>query len=176
MAKIQKNKKFILILLGIGLIGGLVVFAMNQRTKPVTNTTEKPNETLKAMDAQSSKEVPASAKDRILQDQQKTPTPVGPKTVKPLITFAEQVGDNIEAVAYVTGVSEEGGSCTLTATHGDQTVSKTVSASQNSSTTDCRAFLIARDQFPSSGDWEIKISYKSDSASGTSDPWQITLK
>ena len=102
-------------------------------------------------------------KDAIVQkDEQIKNTPAGStKTSTVVITEANNTGVR----SYVTGVFEEGGVCTATATNGSQVISKTSSGFQNVSYTQCAP--INWDSPLSSGSWTIKVTYKSATTEST---------
>ncbi len=66
---------------------------------------------------------------------------------------------------YVTGVFEEGGTCTAKATQGTQVVTKSSTGFQNASYTQCTP--ISWDSTLATGSWLIVLTYDSPTASGT---------
>lgn len=89
-------------------------------------------------------------------------------SVTPVITSATQDGQQIMVTAYVPGIFEDGGTCTLSAQHGSSTLTKTTDGFANATTTDCAPFFIGRSEFSEAGDWSVTVSYSSESANGTS--------
>jgi hypothetical protein len=98
------------------------------------------------------------------------------KAVQPTISYAKQNGSSVEVNAYVSGVAEENGTCTLIATLGNSTVTKQANGILNASTTNCPAFTIARSEFSSAGTWSVKVTYKSSTAEGTSAATSLEIK
>lgn len=96
--------------------------------------------------------------------------------VTPIITSASQNGQQITVNAFVQGVVEEGGRCTLSVTRGTQKIVKTNNAFANSSTTDCVPFMIDRSEFSQSGEWFVAISYSSQSSYGTSAETKVNIQ
>jgi|SRR3989344_1317864 len=82
------------------------------------------------------------------------------KQITPIITSASKT----EVRAYVSGIIEEGGTCTATATQGSQTISATGSGFDNVSYTQCAPISINL----GSGTWSIVVSYSSPAAEGKS--------
>lgn len=83
------------------------------------------------------------------------------KQVSVIITSATT--DNINA--YVSGVLEDGGTCTATLTKNNTTITKTASAFSNVSTTSCTPI---KPEFPTSGIWTVRVNYSSAFAEGNS--------
>jgi flagellar basal body-associated protein FliL len=67
----------------------------------------------------------------------------------------------IEVDAFVTGLVEDNGSCTLNAYRGSESVSKTVKATRNAQVTNCEPITFALSEFPSKGTWSAVVTYKS---------------
>lgn len=116
-------------------------------------------------------------KDKIPSNQPSTqPTPStgssgSKKSVKPVITNA--TSDNVSA--YVSGIFEDGGSCTATFTKGTSTLSKTTSGFQNVSYTQCAPFDLDSG-YLSKGTWTVSVKYSSSTSEGTSDNKTIEVK
>lgn len=146
---------------------------VNETAQPETQTVETP---ASSTDSDSdSNEV----KQRIVEDQKKAvqnPAQSGHKTVTPLITYGEHSGSSVEVVAYVPGIAEENGTCTMTASKDGKIVVKKVPASQNANTTDCQAFVVPRSEFPTAGKWDVRVVYQSPTAEGSSAVWPLTVK
>lgn len=86
------------------------------------------------------------------------------KSVKPTITEASR--NTVRG--YVTGIFEEGGTCTANFTKDGQTLTKTSEGFQNASYTQCAPIDFASD-FLSSGKWAVKLTYSSSVSAGESD-------
>lgn len=104
-------------------------------------------------------------KDAIVNDG-KPPTntgtgTTGKKSSAVFITSASASGVN----AYVTGVFEDGGTCTATATQGSQVITKTSTGFQNVSYTQCAP--ISWDTALTSGTWNVTVSYTSSTTSSS---------
>ncbi len=100
-------------------------------------------------------------KDQLGQDQSPAAAVQnGKKVVTPVITSAS--ADNVSA--YVPGVFEDGGTCTMKATLGSQTITKTSTGFENASYTSCPPI----DPQLSSGNWVVTVSYSSNTAQGES--------
>lgn len=105
------------------------------------------------------------AKEAIVQQQQ-NPTPPDSGKLKVTPTIAEASATRL--AAYITGVFEEGGTCTATFTKGTQKFTKASAGFQNASYTQCTPIALARSDFPSSGTWSVTVTYSSAKAEGTS--------
>lgn len=104
-----------------------------------------------------------------------TPTPGEKKPVTPIITNANQTASGINISAFVPGITEDGGSCTLTLTKGGLKVTKTNGAFFSGTNTSCQNFTVSPNDFSESGDWQAVVSYSSATAQGTSANRQITV-
>ena len=103
-----------------------------------------------------------------LANDQGTPSPTTPsskKQVTPVITSA----NHSEVNAYVSGVFEDGGTCTAVATKGSQVVTKSSSGFANVSYTSCAPISISL----SAGTWLVVVSYGSAVAEGKSQAYEV---
>lgn len=82
----------------------------------------------------------------------------GKKQVYPVITGAS----SSEVDAYVSGVIESGGTCSVSATKGSEAVSGSSSGFANVSYTSCQPIHLSL----SSGNWSINLQYSSATAQG----------
>ncbi len=85
------------------------------------------------------------------------------KQVNVVITNANQSVVN----AYVSGVFEEGGTCTATFSSGSKSLTKTSTGFQNASYTQCPPLNLEAG-FLSAGSWKVTVSYTSATAEGVS--------
>lgn len=94
-------------------------------------------------------------KNAIVNDSKATPSASSKKTSTVFISSASASGVN----AYVTGVFEDDGTCTVTATQGSQVFTKSSAGFQNVSYTQCAP--ISWDAALGSGSWGIVVTYSS---------------
>ncbi len=138
----------------------------------VADVSRPTTEEKQAADDQKAKNV-----ERTDIEKQAEQTPAGQKkAVTPIITFASQADANLEVGAFVPGVYEDGGTCTLTAKNGSATVTKTTTASKNATTTDCKNLVVAASEFSPKGNWDITITYQSATAQGTSQVKTVSIR
>ncbi len=90
------------------------------------------------------------------------------QAVTPTIVDATQYGNDIEVRAFIPGIVEEGGTCTVTLTKGAESIKRDSAGIANTSDTQCSAFVIPRSAFSSAGDWSAVVSYKSGAHQGSS--------
>lgn len=133
----------------------------NQAAQPAGTTNYNPPTNQDIQEAEQHKKELANS----TQETQNT----GIKNVKPTITYAAQSGSQIEVNAFVPGVIEEGGTCTLKLIKGTKTITKQTLGVRNATTTSCPAFNFERSEFSESGTWVATVSYASKIASGSSD-------
>jgi hypothetical protein len=97
------------------------------------------------------------------------------KQVSPVISRAQQNGFQIEINSYVTGVVEDGGTCTLSLRKGDLTITKTGTAFKDATTTICAPFLVPSNELEP-GKWTALVAYTSNSASGISEEINFSVE
>jgi len=82
------------------------------------------------------------------------------KQVSVVITSANSSGVN----AYVSGVIEDGGTCTAEFTQGSQKTNSQSGGFSNATTTNCELIITPKQP----GEWQVKVNYESTRASGVS--------
>ena len=109
------------------------------------------------------KQEAADRKDQVVEEQRnQTATPsLGIKNVGVVITSATST----DVRGYTSGVFEDGGICTATATKGSQTITKTSTGFKNVSYTSCSPIYWGSTL--GNGNWTINLSYKSAAAQGS---------
>jgi hypothetical protein len=103
-------------------------------------------------------------------------TSTGKKEVSPVVTYANQDGDNIVIRAYVSGIFEDGGTCKATLTLAGESVSSTSKGFGNVSYTSCKSIVVARNQFSSAGNWSLVMKYSSKTAGGSSSAQTVKIE
>lgn len=176
--KSNKKTKLILAALLIALLAGGAVFALARDTKNDKDQTKPAQQT--TLPAASNPDDEASkAKQKIIEEDKaanKQTDSAGLKPVKPVITYAGQYGANVEVGGYVGEVFEQGGTCTATFTLNAATLTQEVQAVTGAQSVDCPVMTVPSTQFEKKGIWKVSISYKSASATGTSDEKDIEIK
>lgn len=168
----MKNKKLLLSSLIIILLVGGVLAALWYRhshkhpdqTSGNTQQTSPSGVNLNPPTSQERQETDQHKQS--LENQTSTPTSAnnnGKKQVTPIITYADKTRVN----AYVTGVFEDGGTCTATLTQGSQTITATSSGFENASYTQCAPIDLSNKNLGSSP-WALVVSYSSNSSEGQS--------
>jgi cytoskeletal protein RodZ len=128
------------------------------------------------------KEETEQNKEKLSQEQEKEenqppqPQPESANKKTPFITFAGQEGQSIEVSGYVTGIFEDGGTCTATFTQNSRKITATSQGFKDADHTTCTPILVQRSQFPAGGTWSATLSYKSSQGSGTSEPRNVTIQ
>ena len=80
----------------------------------------------------------------------------------------------VEVGGYVTGVVEDGGTCTLTLTKGATTVTGSTKALPDASTTACGAVAVPGNKV-GAGTWRAVLSYSSDGHTGTAEAVDVEV-
>jgi len=158
------------------LTGGAATIAIARNNNSDT-TQKEPAQTVTGPSKEQEQQETDAHKDELAkqyQEQQNntaSPPADQKKSVTPVITNA-----SVEGVSgYVTGVIEEGGSCTYTFTKGDAKFTKTANGVANVSNTSCPFVSLTKNDFSSSGDWQMVFNYDSSNASGSSAAKTITV-
>lgn len=169
------------ILVGLVLSGLVVAGLLFARANP-TGTKDSPATQIETSPStEQEKQETEAHKDELAEQAQaeKDKPPVEEdapkKSVTPVITNASQNATTVTVNSFVSGILENNGNCTMKAVKGSLTVSKTVQASANASTTDCAPFLVNRSDFPETGEWSVTVTYSSSTAEGTSQPRALSL-
>ncbi|GEK21662.1 hypothetical protein [Cellulomonas xylanilytica] len=104
------------------------------------------------------------------------PAPDDLTEVTVTISYAGWVADagRVEVGAYVDGVIEGTGTCTLTLKRSGRSVSETVPATADASSTSCGAVAVDGAQL-SSGTWSAVVDYDSPTSVGSSAPTEVVV-
>jgi uncharacterized protein (UPF0333 family) len=133
--------------------------------KPITPATEeekKESDRLKNATADREAQPQASATQK--------------KSIQPVIVDANLYDQTVEVRAYIPGIVEDGGTCTVTLRKGSHIFTRTSAGFQDAKTTNCTKVTINRSDFPEAGTWSTTVSYDSNTASGTSDVRTFEIK
>jgi hypothetical protein len=150
------------------MLGGFYVYR-NRDNNEVAQTPNEPQETINFNPpTEEDKKAVDENKDRLTEKQDQQNNPPAGGSVTPVIISASYSGDSVEVRAFVPGIVETGGKCTVTLTKDGDKVARTGDAVQNASTTDCVPIVIARNEFGSSGTWKVSVSYASAKSNGSS--------
>jgi hypothetical protein len=180
---VRKNKKrsnkkkivLIVIIVVLAVLSSIFAYYYFTDEKPATSNTagsspSPTNEPKINLDPPTDDEKKDSdrAKD-VIVDQQQNPTPTT-NTVTPIVTYADynNATKQLEVGAFVSGVVQDGGTCTFKLTKGSQTFTKQTTGFANAQNTGCPALSANRSDIPSSGTWSVVVSYSSTSHSGVS--------
>lgn len=168
-SKTGKNKRYLLIV-GLVIVVGLAVgsFWLYQKDDGTTITTKDGNEVkLKPATNEEKKQAEDNKEEIVKNDskikqQEQAGTDRAQNTSSITITNASSTGVR----AHVSGIFEEGGTCTATATKsGGQVIQKSSVGFQNVSYTQCAP--IDWDTPLTAGTWTIKVSYSSTSTNSS---------
>jgi uncharacterized protein YxeA len=173
----QKKKKKIIIGIVIAAVvlagAGAFVYYRSQDEKPLyfVNYDGPTEEEQAAADEQKEKN---NARDDLENSYEDDPG-TGQREVTVSISDAGQYDDMVEVRAAVSGVYEEGGSCTAVFEQNGQEVRVETVAFRDASTVQCGALDTPRGSFPAGGKWNVRVVYTSGTSQGTSDTRTIEL-
>lgn len=173
---------FIALLVLILTIGGFIYFRNSQDNRSQgTNDISRP-EALVNLNPPTEQERQSgdAAKPKILQQEQarsngSQATSSGKKSVTPTITYADQYGQQIEVGGFVSGIFEDGGTCTLELQKEGRKVSVKVNSIKGANSVDCPVMSISRTSLEA-GQWQASITYSSTNAVGQSQARAIEVK
>lgn len=180
MPRINFTSKKTLIIIGvialIVVLGGAFAFVkIKDSNKPLPTSADQPTNTVNLNPpTEEEKSAADERKDAIVNEQNSnTQTPAGSKKqVVPVITNASQSGVN----SYISGVFEEGGTCTATYIQGAAKFTKGSIGFADATTTNCAPISTTRSDFPASGEWLVTIMYSSAAAEGSSAAKAFTVQ
>ncbi len=151
----------LLALLLIVATAAIAWLALHHKKAALTNTTTPGYVNLNPA-TNTEKQDSQNAKDAIVNQQnQPSNSTGGSRQVSPFITSASAS----QVKAYVSGVVEDGGSCTATFTQGYITKTFTSTAAANATNTVCAPISVSG---LTAGSWSVVVSYSSATASGSS--------
>jgi hypothetical protein len=163
--KIRMNHKKILLLIFLAavLLVGSGVFAYNRWFSDPTLRDPTINY---GPPTEKEQEVGDDIKKDIVEEdkQEQGPQPTI-KKASVVITDASQYGNEIEVRSFVSNIYENG-TCTITFTKGSSSFSKQSPATKEASNTLCKAVVVPRSSFSSSGAWKVTVEYQSANAAG----------
>lgn len=174
------KRPVVLILLALLILGAAVggVLAYRHFNSQPDTITERPRNTVNydpPTDEEKRETEEFKKQQQSDKDQQPPATTTdGRRVVTPVISYAGQYDASIEASAFVSGIIEEGGTCTLTLKNGSKTVTKTSAGATDAKTTRCTLFMFPTKEL-SAGTWTATVSYESVAAKGTSDPFKFEV-
>jgi hypothetical protein len=165
--------------------GGVFAYVQFKDDKSTSDTPERPigsKDTIEYVPAtEEEKEFSDSKKDELIEQEKKARQDAQSgqkKTIAPIITNATQssTSRDLTVTAYIPGIAEETGTCTLTLSRGSQNITKTAAGFANVSNTNCEAFTVARSEFSEKGTWTATVSYVSAATTGTSQSKKIEIQ
>ena len=104
------------------------------------------------------------------------PDTASPGSAGVVVTYAgwDAGTGSVEVNAFVSGVIEDGGTCTAALTLGSTTRTVTAPAAADATTTGCTPMIVPGDQL-SAGDWQAVVTYTSATAEGRSPATGVTV-
>lgn len=162
-----KHRLLSLAVVLVVLVGGVLAYSRFKDNPPASTTSgDKSGQESKGNPSPPTaeeKQAGDTRKNQIVDEQkdQASSQNSSTKNVSVVITGATST----DVRGYTSGVFEDGGTCTATATKGSQAIIKTSAGSKNVSYTSCSP--IYWDSPLGNGSWTINLSYKSTTAQGS---------
>ncbi len=169
-AKRSKKKLLVfLVIIAIVLCAATVLYFLVIRKSDTDNTASYSPPTAEE------KQQAEDHKEEIIRKESDQPAESPVSGTNVFITYAEQFNQNINASGYISGIIEEGGTCTLTLTKGSHTITRSKPALPDAKHTTCPDFNIPRGDIPEAGTWKITIGYSSDTTNKVSASQDIEI-
>ncbi len=182
MAKVRTRKprrtpRLIVALLILVLLGVAGFYWQWQRTSKHSARTSSPGASQATQDAAAKADVENNKQALANQNPPSQATKDNGQTSPPaasgdnvIISYAGEEEQTVKVSSYVTGVFEDGGTCTLTLSKDGSNVTRTQTGIADATHTTCPTFSIDNNGHGvmSAGTWSAVVSYKSTNHSGTS--------
>lgn len=157
----SKKKSVVLLLVGLLIVGGLAYggyrIYQNHYHPTSIKTGDGKTVKLKPPTKQEQQQASDQKSEIVKREAQVNQNGAGSQQKPSTVVIVSASESSVRA--YVTGVFEEGGTCTATATQGGQSISKSSTGFQNVSYTQCAP--IEWDAQLGSGTWSLTVAYKS---------------
>jgi hypothetical protein len=103
-------------------------------------------------------------------------TPAASDMVDVVVTYSgwDDALAGVDVGAYVSGIAETGGTCTLTLTAGGNSATASAPGEPEASSTSCPGLVVPGSEL-SSGNWTAVVSYESPTAQGESDSVAVVV-
>lgn len=176
MSQILKSKKIFFIALATIIFVGSAAYAYKSAQDDKQNGSNPeagytgPSEDQEKTEAEANK-TNADKRAELEKEDSQTKTTTK-KSVSVVITNAQVNSIN----SYVSGVFEDGGTCTATITKGSSQILKTSEGFKDATHTTCAPIFLKRSDFSSSGTWSVKVSYSSVTSEGQSQAVNIEVQ
>jgi hypothetical protein len=176
----KNTTKILLAIIGLLLIVGTTALLWNHYHKPIKKAPSGSSSNINfnpptKQETQETDQHKAQLEQQANNAQNNTSAGAGSKTVTPVIaSWGQNPDKSLSITAFVPEVYEDGGTCTLSLSVGNKTLTKTSTAHKDINRTSCDAFTFAYSEI-SSGTWNASVQYSSPSASGQSNKQAITV-
>lgn len=177
--KIQKRKsiqKTILYSTSVVLLVAIFVFSSYTifKNTSVNNTPDQSNQSRDVNEVDYSGPSPEDtessqdAKKRAGENNTEKNTTLNKKIASVGVVYADIEGDNFEIRAFTSSVIEGDGICTATLKNGNNILTGTSRAFVDATSSQCRPIQIPLSSISPRGEWKLSVSYKSETAEGSS--------
>lgn len=174
-SKVSRRVIVLTVLIAIAVIvGGLLTYRTLNDNSPASS--KKSSEGIDYSPATKEDQKESDQHKDSSADKENQEPPTGSTSVMPIIVDASQYSDQIEVRAYVSGIIEDNGTCTIKFTKGTLTVTKEVKGVADATTTRCTNLDVSRGEFSEAGEWTATVAYASSKANGNSQPKTFEVK
>lgn len=172
----SRNRTLLLAATVITVTGVIIAAVAYSRNRPTSQPTYAPPQTQANLSPATDNEKQESNQLKEQSAPTASATPQTKKVVSPNIVDASQYGSSIEVRVNIPGLTENGGTCSITFTKGSVTFVRQVNSSSDASSTQCNNLVLDRSTFKESGTWSVTAAYSSATAGGTSDTATLEVK
>jgi hypothetical protein len=180
--KTKKSKIITSVVIALLLVGGTVLYIMNDRYPTQTPASDQLKQDINYdPPTEEEKKQAEDNKARLTEEDEKRKNQSQPSisnkaSVTPEITIAEVSGNFVELGSFVPGIFENNGNCIAKFTRNAHTVTRQVQSVAEGRATYCPLIKIPLNEFPEKGTWQVKVSYESAAYSGSSSERNIEVK
>lgn len=176
--KKHRNVAIILFVVAICVVCGFILYARN--TNDTLQTTPSGQKINLNDPTKEEKDTGNKIKSEIVdkeasQNNTSKVSASGKNSVMPTITYADQYSGKVEVGAFISGIFEDGGTCTLRLQKEGAVQTTSVSAIKGATSVNCPVMLVDRSSL-SPGIWSATVSYSSQSSEGQSTPRSVEVQ
>jgi hypothetical protein len=156
-------------------VAGFLVLRPGGAGEPAAAGSDTSDPAVSAQGAAASSTAPYTVEEEPSEVATDAPSETTGGRVQVVLTYAmfDAASGTVQGNGFAAGVIEEGGTCTLTLTRGDDEVTATTTAVADASTSTCG--LLETGTGLETGTWDAVLTYSSDRARGESEAMEVTV-
>lgn len=163
--KTKKKSSFLSVLIATIILLGLAGAALYLTRDSSQPSPEQPVNTINFGPPTEEEQAAGDEKKEELVAEEESP-PELPDEASVAIVDASQYGNEIEVRAFISNVVQNG-RCIITFENAGESLTKTVDAFADATTTPCINLVVPRDEFTNTGEWTVTVEYRNDTIKGS---------